>query len=194
MPKGLNIYYYGKGKGKTTAVMGLAARAAGACLDVFILQFVKARAPKKGERLLSGEWPLSNEFKYFNAKEKQKNIGKIQSKQVGLGFVGILGDKKQRIKHVQAAKQGLKEAEKIFKSKKYQLVILDELVSALELKLLTEKEVLALISKKPKEMHLAYTGHDSFKGLLAVSDLVSEIKMIKHPYYQGIMAIRGIDF
>lgn len=193
MPKGLNIYYYGKGKGKTTAVIGLAARAAGASMNVFILQFVKARAPKKGQHLASGEWPVSNEFLYFNSKQA-KNIGQIKSSQAGLGFVGILGDKKQRIKHIQAAKQGLKEAEKIFKSKKYQLVILDELVTALELKLLTEKEVVALISKKPKELHLAYTGHDPYKRLIKLSDLVSEIKMIKHPYYQGIMAIRGIDF
>jgi len=193
MPKGLNIYYYGKGKGKTTAVIGLAARAAGALMNVFILQFVKAKAPKKGHPLSSGQWPVSNEFLYFNAKQA-KNIGQIKSSQTGLGFVGILGDKKQRIKHIQAAKQGLKEAEKIFKSKKYQLVILDELVTALELKLLTEKEVVALISKKPKELHLAYTGHDPYKSLIKLSDLVSEIKMIKHPYYQGIMAIRGIDF
>ncbi|MEK7651918.1 MAG: cob(I)yrinic acid a,c-diamide adenosyltransferase [Patescibacteria group bacterium] len=193
MSKGLNIYYYGKGKGKTTAVMGLAVRAAGALMNVSILQFVKAKQPKKGNRLQSGEWPVSNEFLYFNA-TKTKKVGKIESKQVGAGFVGILGDKKQREIHIKAAKQGLKEAEKIFKSKKYQLVILDELISALELKLITEKEVLNLISKKPKELHLAYTGHEAFKKIIEVSDLVSEVKMIKHPYYKGIMAIRGIDF
>ncbi|MEK7075566.1 MAG: cob(I)yrinic acid a,c-diamide adenosyltransferase, partial [Patescibacteria group bacterium] len=154
MSKGLNIYYFGKGKGKTTAVMGLAVRAAGASLDVCILQFVKAKQPKKGDRLQSGEWPVSNEFLYFNANKTNK-VGKIESKQVGAGFVGILGDKKQRAIHIKVAKQGLKEAEKIFESKKYQLVILDELISALELKLVTEKEVLNLISKKPKELHLA---------------------------------------
>lgn len=198
--KGLNIFYYGKGKGKTTAVIGLAARAAGAGMDVFILQFVKAPEPKPGEKLQSGEWPVSSEINFFEAarraleKTANKNIGKIQSQEVGAGFVGILGDKKQRVVHIKAAKKGLDLAKKIIKSDEYGLVILDELVSALELNLLTEKEILALLASKPKHLHLAYTGHDLFRKIAAASDLVSDIKMIKHPYYKGILAQRGIDF
>jgi cob(I)alamin adenosyltransferase len=194
--KGLTMFYYGKGKGKTTALMGLAARAVGAGMNVYIMQFVKAKAPKKDQKRQSGEWPISSEILFFDkAKELSgKEIGKIVSEQVGLGFVGILGDKKEKKAHVTAAKEGLKKAQKILQSAKYDLVILDELVSAVELKLISEVEAVKLIKSKPKHIHLAYSGHDEFKKILEVSDLASEINMIKHPYYKGILAQRGIDF
>ena len=193
--RGLNIFYYGKGKGKTTAAMGLAARAAGAGMNVFILQFVKARKPKNGARLQSGEWPISSEILFFDAAAKSaKGVGKITSEQVGIGFVGILGDKKQRAEHIKQAKKGLALAKKIIKSDKFDLVVLDELVSALELNLISESDIVNLIKNKPKHLYLAYTGHDKFEKILAASDLASEINMIKHPYYKGILAQRGIDF
>lgn len=194
--RGLNIFYFGKGKGKTTAAIGLAARAAGAGMNVFILQFVKARKPKKGKRLESGEWPISSEILFFEAaaKSRVKGIGKIEAQQVGVGFVGILGDKKQRAVHIAEAKKGLALAKKIIKSERYDLVVLDELVSALELNLISERDVLDIIEKKPKHLHLAYTGHDAYEKIIAASDLASEITMVKHPYYQGILAQKGIDF
>lgn len=199
--KGLNIFYYGKGKGKTTAAIGLAVRAAGSGMNVCILQFVKNKPVKKGGKLQGGEWPQSSEFLYFDAAESgmrsaktDRKVGKIDYQQLGAGFVGILGDRKARAVHVKAAKQGLAIAKKMIASKKYQLVILDELVSALEIGLLSEKEILGLIAKKPKRLHLAYTGHDPYEKIIAASDLVSEIFMVKHPYYQGILAQRGIDF
>ncbi len=131
---------------------------------------------------------------FFEAARKTKGVGKIVDEQVGAGFVGILGDKKQRAVHVKEAQKGLALAKKIIESDKYDLVILDELVSALELNLLKEKEIIDLITSKPKHLHVAYTGHDKFPKIENVSDLVSEIKMIKHPYYKGILAQRGIDF
>ncbi len=194
--RGLSIFYYGKGKGKTTAIMGLASRAAGAGMNVYIMQFVKAKAPRKGQKRQSGEWPISSEIIFFDKAKALagKDIGKIVSEQVGLGFVGILGDKKERKAHVTAAKEGLKKAQKILKSDKYDLVILDELVSAVELNLISEAEAVKLIKSKPKHTHLAYSGHDNYKKIIEASDLVSEINMIKHPYYKGILAQRGIDF
>ncbi len=191
--KGLNIFYFGKGKGKTTAVMGLAARAAGAGMQVAILQFVKSKNKK---RLQSGEWSTSSEILYFEAgnKSKDKVIGKIKTEQVGAGFVGILGDKKARAVHVAEAKKGLAMAKKLILSDRFDLIILDELISALEIGLLKEKEIISLIKSKPKHLHLAYTGHDKFPNVEKISDLVSEINMVKHPYYQGILAQRGIDF
>jgi cob(I)alamin adenosyltransferase len=198
---GLKIFYYGKGKGKTTAAMGLAARAAGAGMDVFILQFVKAARLKKGEERKGGEWPLSNEIYYFeNTKPdlkkipKGKRIGTVTTEQMGRGFVGILGDAKERGEHVKAAQAALKRAREVMKSGNYGLVIMDELVSALELKLISQKDILDLLKVKPKDLHIAYTGHDVFPKIIAASDLVSEITMVKHPYYKGILAQRGIDF
>ena len=195
--RGLNIFYFGKGKGKTTAAIGVAARAAGAGMNVFILQFVKARKPKKGRKLESGEWPISSEILYFEAAGKaatSKGIGGIKSAQVGVGFVGILGDKKQRAEHIKEARKGLSLAQKIIASDKYDLVVLDELVSALELNLISEAAILDILKNKPKHLHLVYTGHDRFEKIIAASDLVSEISMVKHPYYQGILAQKGIDF
>lgn len=198
---GLNIFYYGKGKGKTTAAMGLASRAAGAGMDVHVMQFVKARRLKPGEQREGGEWPLSSEIYYFENTvpdlkklPKGKRIGTITTEQLGRGFVGILGDRKAKAEHVHAAREGLQRAHKVLKSGKYGLVILDELVSALELKLITQDEIVALLKSKPKGLHVAYTGHDPFRKIIAASDLVSEITMVKHPYYKGILAQRGIDF
>jgi cob(I)alamin adenosyltransferase len=189
---GLNIFYFGRGKGKTTAAMGLAARAAGAGMDVFILQFVKAPRPAGGKTLQGGEWPVSSEILFFESVRGSK--GKIGTAQVGAGFVGILGDRKARAVHVREAERGLALAKKIIASKKYGVVILDELLSAVDLKLLSEADVLALIKSKPPSLHLAYTGHRKYVKIVAVSDVATEMKMVAHPYYSGMVAQRGIDF
>ena len=118
----------------------------------------------------------------------------MKTAQVGAGFVGILGDKKERAVHVREAERGLAMACKIVASKKYGVVILDELVSAVELGLLGEQEVLNLIALKPPSVHLVYTGHKKFAKIVAASDLVTEMRMVKHPFYGGAIAQRGIDF
>jgi cob(I)alamin adenosyltransferase len=214
-PKGLVIAYIGAGKGKTTAVMGLAARASGAGMNVYILQFVKAQ-PSENQRKEEGEWPISSEIEFFNFFHKLyhpklsnlsrpfgapspsfgegNKVGAIETEQVGLGFVGILGDKKQKETHMRQALKGLERAREILTSGEYQLVILDELISALELKLIEERDILDLINLKPKDVHLAMTGHNKFPVIIKVCDLVTEMKMVKHPYYKGILAQRGIDY
>lgn len=185
--KGLVISYIGDGKGKTSAAMGLAARAAGAAMKVFILQFVKARRPTDGEKLQPGEWPISNEILFF---EKHG----IDTDQVGLGFVGILGDQKERDQHQREALRGLELARQVILSGKYQVVILDEIISALELNLIKESDITDLISSKPEMLHLVITGHNKYPKIIKACDLVTEMKMIKHPYYNNILAQRGIDY
>ena len=105
-----------------------------------------------------------------------------------------MGDKKQRAQHIKEARKGLVLAKSIIKSDKFDLVVLDELVSALELNLISEADIVSLIKNKPKHLYLAYTGHDKFEKILDASDLASEINMIKHPYYKGVLAQKGIDF
>jgi cob(I)alamin adenosyltransferase len=192
-PKGLVIAYIGAGKGKTTAAMGMAARAAGAGMDVFILQFVKAM-PTSSPKTEEGEWPISNEINFFDNVSYSGPIGRIETEQVGLGFVGILGDQKARDAHTRQALKGLERAREIVVSGEYQLVILDEIISALELKLIEERDILDLIAIKPKETHLVLTGHNKFPMILKQCDLVTEMKMVKHPYYKGILAQEGIDY
>ena len=173
--KGLTIIYIGNGKGKTSAAAGLAVRAAGSGFRVLYLQFVK------------GDWPSGE-------REVLSKLKNVDVKLMGRGFVGILGDRKPIAEHIKAAKNAMKESIKALKSKKYDLVILDEAISAIESKLLTVEDVAKIIKSKPMEIHLCLTGHNKFKKLIDMADLVTEMKMIKHPYYQGILAQRGIDY
>lgn len=206
-PKGLVICYLGAGKGKTTAAMGMAVRAAGAGMNVYILQFVKAKGAS-ADKIKEGEWPVSSEIDFFNNLPQSPisrigrispispagHIGRIDNEQLGSGFVGILGDKKEKAVHIKAALDGLSRAREIITSGQYQLVILDEIISALESKLIEERDVLDLISIKHPLQHLVITGHNQFPNIIKACDLVTEMKMIKHPYYKGILAQRGIDY
>lgn len=202
-PKGLVICYIGAGKGKTTAAMGMAARAAGAGKNVYILQFVKAKrsdsakasSDGQSEDLIArGEWPVSNEINFFENISYPSKIGKIETETSGLGFVGILGDIKDKETHIRQALKGLERAREIILSGEYEVVILDEIVSALELKLIEERDIIDLIKLKPEMLHLVITGHNYFPKILELCDLVTEMKMVKHPYYKGILAQNGIDY
>ena len=171
----------------------MAVRAAGDGKDVYIMQFVKA-GNKTDEKIGEGEWPVSSEINFFNNVSYDRNIGKIENEQVGLGFVGILGDKKEKEIHMRAALKGVERARQVITSGKYELVILDEIISALEVGLIEERDILDLITIKPKLMHLVITGHNKYPKILKLCDLVTEMKMIQHPYYKGILAQKGIDY
>jgi cob(I)alamin adenosyltransferase len=153
----------------------LAIRAAGTNFKVLYLQFVK------------GDWPSGE-------REVLGKLKNVDVKLMGRGFVGILGDRKPIEEHIKAAKEAMAFSIKALKSKKYNLVILDEAISAIESDLLTVDDVAKIIKSKPKEIHLCLTGHKRIKKLIDMADLVTEMKMIKHPYYQGILAQRGIDY
>lgn len=182
--QGLIIIYIGNGKGKTTAAVGLSVRAAGAQKRVLFAQFVKSASAKK-----IGEWPPSSEISML------KKIRGVTVKILGRGFVGILGDRKKHAEHARAARQGLVWLKKQIKLGKYDVVIADELVSAIEVKLLTVKEVKSIFPLAHKHLSaFAITGHNKYNDLIRVADLVTEMKMVKHPYYKGIVARRGIDF
>lgn len=175
--------YIGNGKGKTTAAVGLAVRAAGAGKKVLFVQFVKAAQAKQ-----RGEWPLSSEI---HALKLLKNV---TVKVFGKGFVGILGDTKLHHEHAAAAASGLNWLTGQIKRGKFNVIIADELISAIELKLLTEAEILKLFALRGKFEALALTGHKKYNKLIAAADLVTEMKMIKHPYYKGGIAQKGIDY
>jgi cob(I)alamin adenosyltransferase len=192
-PKGLVICYIGAGKGKTTAAMGMAVRAAGDGKNVYILQFVKAKGASSDD-IKEGEWPVSSEINFFNNVSSGSKIGNIENEQVGLGFVGILGDKKEKEIHMRAALKGIERAREIITSGEYELVILDEIISALEVGIIEERDILDLIKIKPELTHLVITGHNKFPKILKECDLVTEMTMIKHPYYKGILAQKGIDY
>src|SRR6266576_2951793 len=110
--KGLTIIYIGDGKGKTSAAAGLAVRAAGTGFKVLYLQFVK------------GDWPSGE-------RESLAKLG-VEVRLMGRGFVGILGDRKHISEHIKAAEHAKAESIKALQSKKFNLVVLDEALSAVE--------------------------------------------------------------
>jgi cob(I)alamin adenosyltransferase len=186
-PVGLFMIHAGAGKGKTTAAVGTAVRASGSGMNVFIIQFIKGEWP-------SGEKDFIQEFEKSRQKNKSPKFGRIDFVQGGKGFIKILGDKKPFSVHQKAAADTLKKAKLAMKSGKYDLIVMDEAISAIEEKLLKVKDLIDFIKLRPKKVHVIMTGHVIPKQLASKADLISEVKMIKHPYYKGILAQRGIDF
>lgn len=174
--RGLLIVYTGHGKGKTTAALGMCVRALGYHWRVCIVQFVK------------GSW------KYGELRGVKRLSPEVELHTVGEGFVGIIDDTKDRSEHVRAAKEGIEFARERISSGDYQLVILDELSVALQLELVDREDVESLIAVRSDEQHLVITGRDAPDWLMDRADLVTEMKEIKHPYQNGILAQKGIDW
>ena len=175
--KGLIMVHTGDGKGKTTAALGLALRAWGSGLRVMILQFIK------------GGWKYGE----LEAIAKLGEInGRIEIRPMGLGLMSKSEAEKQQ--HIEAAHKAMLEAEKIITSGEYDLVILDEINYAVKFGLIEIDDVLDLLDKKPAQEHILLTGRDAHPQLIDRADLVTEMKLIKHPFQKGIKAQRGIDF
>ena len=173
--KGLVISYFGNGKGKTTAALGLALRSSGVRKKVKIIQFIK------------GEWKSSEGIAI-------KKLKGVSIEKAGIGFVGCPGDKHSRAAHIAAAKNGFEAAKQAVLDPGCDVVILDEINWAVSKQLISKKNVLKLIKSLPKEKTLVLTGAPEIKEFIEFSDLVTEMKKIKHPYDKGIMAKEGIDY
>ena len=163
--------YTGNGKGKTTAALGLAIRAAGAGLKVYIAQFAKGR-------------------NYCELRSLKK-FPNIRCEQFGTAcFIR----KKPGKKDIRLAKDGIKKLEKILKSDTYRLVIMDEANIALHLGLITLSQLKQLCKVASKNKEIVITGRYAAPEIIRLADLVSEVKEIKHYYRRGIKARRGIEF
>ena len=164
--------YTGNGKGKTTAAFGLALRAVGAGMKVFIGQFVKGKT--YNENLVVARY-LKN----------------ITVKQYGLDCFIVNDPTDDDIK---AAVKGLNEMHKIITSGKHNLVIMDEINIALYYKLIDVNEVIEIMKNKPEHVELVLTGRYAPQQLIDMADLVTEMKEVKHYYQQGIEARKGIEY
>ena len=111
---------------------------------------------------------------------------------MGLGLMSKSEAEKQQ--HIEAAHKAMLEAEKIITSGEYDLVILDEINYAVKFGLIEIDAVLDLLDKKPAQEHILLTGREAQPKLIDRADLVTEMKLIKHPFQQGIKAQRGIEF
>ncbi len=174
--KGLVIVYTGNGKGKTTAALGVALRAAGHGKKTLMVQFIKS-------------FQNYGEIKFT----KKYHCG-ITIKTLGKGYVKIKGDRHPFEEHVKTAKKALQYATDQILSGKYDIVVLDEINIASDKKLITTKEIIELIQQKPPDLHIILTGRSAPKKLIQIADLVSEVKEIKHPFRKGILAQKGIEY
>ena len=172
--KGLIIVNTGDGKGKSTASFGLALRAAGNKMNVFIMQFMKGPW-KAGER-----------------KALKKLSEYVEYEAMGDGFTWDTDNPEQDIK---TAREAFDIAKEKLMSEKYQIIILDEINYVLEYKFFPLDEFLDTLKNKPESVHVVCTGRNAHAKLIEIADLVTEMKLIKHPYdEQGIPAQKGIEF
>lgn len=172
MKKGYIEIYTGNGKGKTTAAFGLAIRAAGHNLKVWVGQFVKTM--EYGEVVLIRE-----------------RIPEISIELLGNNSCFI--NRKPCKEDIEAATIGLKKAEDKMISGEYDIIILDELSIALYFNLLTQKQILDFIEKKPYYVELIITGRYAPDWLMEKADLISTVDETKHYYYEGITPRDGIE-
>ena len=164
--------YTGKGKGKTTAALGLALRAVGAGKRVFFAQFVKGKP-------------------YSEINVIQDQIPQIKLKQFGRGCFIVEKPEKEDI---EAAQNGLKELEKIVQSGDYDLVVLDELTIALYYDLFSVEDVLSMLRNRSEYCEIVITGRNAPLELIEIADLVTEMTEVKHYYNEGVEAREGIEF
>ena len=176
MSGGLTIVYTGKGKGKTTAALGLALRATGYEKKICMIQFIK------------GSW-------HYGEMDSTKKLEPgFEMVAVGKGFVGIIDDKSPKEEHEKVAKEAIRISNEKIQSGKYDIVILDEINYAVNLNLISVDDVLKLIKSKPDDIDLVLTGNYVKDEVIEIADLVTEMKEIKHPFQKGIKAKKGIDF
>lgn len=169
--KGYVQVYTGDGKGKTTAAIGLAVRAVGAGLQVFIGQFVKG-------------------MEYSELKALERFAPQLLVRQYGRkSFV----HNKPTDEDFRLAREGYEDIRRAINSKHYDLVILDEANIAVYFSLLTVDDLLVLIDEKPDKVELVFTGRKADPKLLERADLVTEMKEVKHYYQKGIVARDGIE-
>jgi cob(I)alamin adenosyltransferase len=169
--KGYIHVYTGDGKGKTTAALGLALRAAGAGLKVFIAQFMKL-----------GD--------YSEIKALERFGDGVTVEQYGLG--GFIRGKPDPA-DIDAARKGMERVREIFAAGRHQVVILDEANVAAACGLFSPVDLLELVNAKPDEVEVILTGRNAAPEILARADLVTEMKMVKHYYQQGVPARTGIE-
>ena len=168
---GLIHIYTGKGKGKTTAALGLCLRAAGHNFRIAVIQFMKI-------------W----------------NYGEIKSlKKLGIdlfryGTKDFVDPKNLRPIDLDQAGQAMGKAYELFQKGAYDIMILDEITVAIDFNLISLKKVVDLLEKKPDNLELILTGYTCPDELIERADLVSRIEEVKHPYSKGIEARKGIEY
>jgi cob(I)alamin adenosyltransferase len=172
--KGLLIVHTGKGKGKTTAALGMVVRAIGHGKKVGVVQFVKG-AMTTGEKAVFDAFPDRVEFK-----------------PMGEGFTW---DTQDRARDIAVAREAWEEVKRMIADPAYDMVLADELNIVLRYDYLPLDEVLEVLAAKAEMKHVIVTGRNAPEALIAGADLVTEMTLVKHPFReQGVKAQAGIEY
>lgn len=173
--RGLIHIYCGDGKGKTTAAIGLAVRCCGAGEKVLLFQFLKENN--------------SSERKMI---EKIENITVIPGRQ-SIKFVNQMTEE-EKAEMREFYKGKFEEIKAMVKGGGYRMLVMDEMIATVNCGFVTEEELLEFLKEKPEELEVVMTGREPKESLCKMADYITEMKMIKHPYEQGIPARKAIEF
>ncbi len=176
--KGLLIVHTGKGKGKSTAAFGLAARAIGNDMKVGVVQYVKGKW-ETGERKVLEAFPDN-----------------IEIHTMGEGFTWETQDRERDVRAAEKAWAKSKEMIEACRgdSPEYDMIVLDELNIVLRYDSIDLGEVVEFLKNKPEKLHVVVTGRNAKEDLIEIADLVTEMTQIKHPFRSGVKAQVGIEF
>lgn len=163
--------YYGDGKGKTTAALGLAMRCAGSGKKVLMFRFLKGNGSSEriiADKIIDVIDGRQNEKFVFNMTEEEKSEA-----------LAFYSDKLMEI---------------VYKADKYDMIVLDEAADAVDVGFINEAEFIDFIKKYGKEKEIVVTGHNPSKELISIGDYVTEMRKIKHPFDNGTAARKGIEY
>jgi cob(I)alamin adenosyltransferase len=170
---GLLLVHTGEGKGKSTAGFGMVARALGWGQRVGVVQYIK------------GKW-ITGERRFFARFPDQ-----IRFEIMGEGFTW---DTQDRARDIAAAEAAWQKSVEMIADPELDFVLLDELNVALRYEYLDLAKIVEALRNRPRDKHICVTGRDAKPELMEIAELVTEMRMVKHPFHQGIKAQRGVDF
>lgn len=171
--KGLLVVHTGAGKGKTTAALGMAIRCLGHGMKVAVVQFIKGAIDTAEEQILRG----------FGDRVVFLRMGE-----------GYTWETQNRERDKAVAQEAWVEVEKFLQDPTFGMVVLDELNIAIHHEYVSLAQVLKAVAQRPPMLHVVITGRGAKPELIEAADLVSEMKMIKHPFRKGIKAQKGVEF
>jgi cob(I)alamin adenosyltransferase len=173
LDKGYVQVYTGNGKGKTSAALGIALRAAGAGYKTLIVQFMK-------------------NFPYSETKALEKFSDKIKIEQ-WIGDKFVIKRQPPSEDELNEAEKALKRVKHALRSEEFDIIIMDEICVSVYFKLYDKNRILEIVRTKPAGKELILTGRYCPEEIIAAADLVTEMKEIKHYYEQGVLSRKGID-
>jgi cob(I)alamin adenosyltransferase len=170
---GLVQVYTGNGKGKTSAAFGVALRAVGRGLKVYVIQFIKG----------------GFDYGELYVVDKLPNL-----KLAAFGRGRFITETPPLKEDVEPVRQAFELATEVVAEGKYDIVILDEINVAVSLKMIGVEEVVELIKSKPEHVELILTGRNAAPAVIELADLVTEMREVKHPYARGVPSRKGIEY